>query len=413
MTPGRHAVWAAATAAYVIAIFHRSSMSVAGLVAAERFDAGPATLSAFVALQIVVYTAMQMPSGMIIDRIGPRWSLVGGSTLMALGQVGFALSTSVPIAVMARVVVGCGDSLIFICALRLIVQWYRETSIRWMNQLTGLAGQVGALVASVPMTLALTRLGWTATYLLAAAIGVAAAIAVLVLVRDDPTGKPRQPIRYSRGVGDVRTTLRIPVVRLGFWIHAASSFSSVTFMLLWGHPFLVSEGMTDASASTVISIGALGLMTGSVFFGRLRVRDARHRVVIVQSVIAGQVAVWSLVLLWPGAAPAASLALLSLVLGFATPASFLGFDAARAAIASGGTAVNLAIVNQGGFLVAVVMMSAIGLVLQVADVFSVEPSTAYMTAMSLQIPVLMWASLRIGRLGPRKVIETPPGCTRE
>ncbi|MFI5429952.1 hypothetical protein ACHMWU_28265 [Aeromicrobium sp. UC242_57] len=36
--PGAYAVWAVALAVYLLAVFHRSSLGVAGLAATERFD---------------------------------------------------------------------------------------------------------------------------------------------------------------------------------------------------------------------------------------------------------------------------------------------------------------------------------------------------------------------------------------
>ena len=52
------AVWGAAMAAYVLAIFHRSSLAVAGLAAADRFDISAAQLATFTMLQLLVYAGM-------------------------------------------------------------------------------------------------------------------------------------------------------------------------------------------------------------------------------------------------------------------------------------------------------------------------------------------------------------------
>ena len=64
------AVWGVALPVYVVAVFHRSSLAVAGLAASERFDIGAAQLATFTMLQLLVYAAMQIPVGLLVDRFG-------------------------------------------------------------------------------------------------------------------------------------------------------------------------------------------------------------------------------------------------------------------------------------------------------------------------------------------------------
>ena len=63
-------VWGVALAAYLLAIFHRSSLAVAGLAAADRFDISAAQLATFTMLQLLVYAGMQIPVGLLVDRYG-------------------------------------------------------------------------------------------------------------------------------------------------------------------------------------------------------------------------------------------------------------------------------------------------------------------------------------------------------
>jgi hypothetical protein len=63
-----------ALAAYTVGVMHRTSFGVAGLDAAERFDAGPAALSGFVVLQLLVYAAFRCPSACSsTGSAGGRW----------------------------------------------------------------------------------------------------------------------------------------------------------------------------------------------------------------------------------------------------------------------------------------------------------------------------------------------------
>ena len=75
-------IWLAALSVYVLAIFNRSSLGVAGLLATERFGITATQLSFFTVLQLVVYAGLQVPIGVLLDRYGSRVLLLGGLALM-------------------------------------------------------------------------------------------------------------------------------------------------------------------------------------------------------------------------------------------------------------------------------------------------------------------------------------------
>ena len=97
-------IWLVALAVYVLAVFHRSSLGVAGIIAADRFHISATSLATFTVLQLVVYAGMQVPVGVLLDRYGSRAMLLVGLALMTVGQLGFAFAESFPAAVASRAV---------------------------------------------------------------------------------------------------------------------------------------------------------------------------------------------------------------------------------------------------------------------------------------------------------------------
>ena len=71
-------VWAVGLLVYLVAVFHRSSLAVAGLAATERFDISASQLATFTMLQLLVYAGMQIPVGLLVDRFGSRSVLLCG-----------------------------------------------------------------------------------------------------------------------------------------------------------------------------------------------------------------------------------------------------------------------------------------------------------------------------------------------
>jgi MFS family permease len=375
--PGAYAVWIVALLVYLLAVFHRSSLAVAGLDAAERFDITASQLAIFTMLQLLVYAGMQIPVGLLVDRFGPRRVLLTGAVTLTLAQAGFAFADTYALALVARVFVGVGDAMTFICVLRLVNTWFAPRRIPLMTQLTGVLGQLGAIIAAVPMTWALGHLGWTRSYLLAASLGVVLSIALLIVIRDAPR------LRSVRGPALSMTQIRRslgaswaqPGTRLGFWMHFATQFSATTLGLLWGYPFFVrGEGRSDHVAGLLLTLMVVAVMCAGPILGWAITHHPWHRSSLVLGIIAAIMIAWTLVLGWPGNAPLWLLVVLVVVTGVGGPAAMIGFDLGRTSNPADRLASATGIINQAGFLASLLLVIAIGVVL---DWKTPGNSTAY------------------------------------
>ncbi|WP_240640908.1 MFS transporter [Nocardioides ferulae] len=361
-----YVVWGVGLAVYLLAVFHRSSLAVAGLAAGERFDISASQLSTFTMLQLLVYAAMQVPVGLLVDRFGSRSVLLAGLLVMTAAQAGFALATTYPAALVARMFVGVGDALTFICVLRLVSSWFPLRRIPLITQLTGTLGQLGAVGAAVPMTWALSDLGWTRAYLGTASIGVLLAVAVLVALHDAPDRRSLRGPRLS--VSAIRHSLTSswahPGTRLGFWMHFVTQFSATALSLLWGYPFLVQgEGRSPATAGALLTVIVVAVMAAGPVLGWLVGAHPWHRSSMVLVIVGAIVTVWTAVLAWPGSAPLPLLVLLAVVVGVGGPASMIGFDVGRTSNPPERLASASGIINQGGFYASLTLVITIGVIL--------------------------------------------------
>ncbi|MBO9521953.1 MAG: MFS transporter [Nocardioidaceae bacterium] len=360
------AVWVVALLVYVLAVFHRSSLAVAGLAATDRFGIGAAQLAIFTTLQLLVYAGMQIPVGLLVDRFGPRAVLTAGAVTLTVAQTGFAFAQSYPAALLARVGVGIGDALTFICVLRLVNAWFSGRRVPVMIQLTGVLGQLGSIAAAVPMTWALGHLGWTRSYLVAASLGVVLTVALLLVVHDAPASRSlRGPAMDSRRMrASLAASWAHPGTRLGFWMHFTTQFSATVLSLLWGFPFLVKgEGLSEQAAGVLLSVMVLAIMAAGPVLGWRTAIRPWHRSTLVLGVVLAIVTVWTVVLAWPGDAPLPLLVLLVLVSGVGGPASVIGFDLGRTSNPPERLASATGIINQGGFYASLVLVVAVGLIL--------------------------------------------------
>lgn len=386
---GAYIVWPIALATYLIAVFHRSSLAVAGITAAERFDINAAQLATFVTLQLLVYAGMQIPVGLLVDRFGPRAVMLTGAVTLTFAQFAFGMADSYGMALVARFFVGMGDAMTFVCLLRLVNSWFTVRMIPQITLITGPIGQLGAIAAAVPMTWALSTFGWTTAYVFTAGLSAVSALAVLLLVKDDPSARTVRGAALSWG--NIKSTLgaswREPGTRLGFWMHFTTQFSANMLGLLWGFPYFVqSEHTSEHFAGLLLTILVVAVIIAGPILGRLIVNFPWHRSTVVLTIMWAIVAVWTATLAWPGDAPNWLLILLVIVVGVGGPASMIGFDVVRTANPNERFASATGIVNQGGFIATLVLVIAIGVILDwqtPAGVVGYAP-TAFTAAMSFQ-----------------------------
>ena len=358
-------IWGIAVVAYAVAIFQRTSLGVAAGPATERFGIGASVLSSFAVLQLVTYAALQIPVGVLVDRFGSRRMVAAGALLMAVGQVALALATEPAAALLARVLVGAGDAMTFISVLRVIPAWFPPRRVPLVTQLTGQLGQLGQVGSTIPLVAALAGPGWTPAYLGAAALGVLTAVLVLAALRDRPPGTPRPTTSsWPQAVADLRSSFLHPGTRLGLWSHFATQFSGMVFALLWGYPFLTDGlGYGPGLAGALLTLMVLGASVVGPVLGQLTAHYPLRRSNLIFGVLIATVAVWTLVLVWPGAAPLPLVVVLLLVLAAYGPASAVGFDFARSFNPATRLGAASGIVNMGGFTASLITIYAIGLIL--------------------------------------------------
>jgi sugar phosphate permease len=357
-------IWLVGLAVYVLAVFHRTSLGVAGLLAAERFDISAAQLSTFTVVQLAVYAAMQIPVGVLLDRYRSKRLMLVGLLLMSAGQLWFAFAGSFAVGIAARVMLGAGDAMVFTSLLRLVAVWFRVKQAPFITQLTGMVGQAGAILAATPLAAALATWGWTKSFATAAGVGLVLSVFLVVLVKDTPyRGEAVERIKVRALAQTLAEVWGNPGTRLGLWVHFSSQFGATVFTMLWGFPFLVSEGLSPGLASGMLVLMTLTAMAAGPVVATFTSRVPYRRSQLVLGIVLCIATVWAVVLLWPGPAPLWLLVVLVVVTAVGGPGSMVGFDLARTFHPSSRLGRATGVVNIGGFTASLVTIALIGVVL--------------------------------------------------
>lgn len=387
----------------MLAITNRTSLGAVGVDAAERFQADASTLSMFAVVQLAVYGGMQIPIGVLLDKYGARPIITIGMILMAAGQLVMAVSPSIGIAILARILLGAGDAAVFPAVLRLVATWFPAQRAPVMVQFTGIIGQSGQLVALIPLAALLHATTWTITFGSIAGLGVLFAILVFLIIRNHP---PEQTADVSvntdtgvvrvvtsaidTGVG-IRAAWAHPGTRLAFWSHFTTPFAGTAFVLLWGMPFLTAgQGLSTAHAATLVSVYVVAGMVLGPITGAVSQRIPNQRsVALVLPAVAIQFLAWMIIIALPGPAPTWLLYVLAVALATGGPASMIAFDHARTHNPSHRLSTATGVTNAGGFIAALIAIFLIGLMLDLQgagtpDTYSLD---AFRVAFLMQVPL--------------------------
>jgi MFS family permease len=390
-------IFAAAGAAYFMAVMHRTALGVAGVEALDRFGIGASALAALSITQIAAYAILQVPAGRLLDRFGPRTVMVSGSLLMAVGQVLMATTNNYTWALVARVLIGAGDAPIFISASRLVAHWFPPRRAPQMVQATAQIGQAGQLATAIPVAWLLHAQGWSTTFLVIAGLGVVAAVVVsgVRLPTAADAGADSSPTAAAP-----RHTISKAGVRLGFWTHFTALFSANTVALLWGVPFFITaQGRSIAEASLLLTVLTLSKFVVSPFVGMATARHPLRRSWMVLMFACVTAVAWTLLLLPSTPRPLWQLILFVMAIAAGGPVSLVGLDYARTFADHQRLGAANGLVNTGGFVSTIIAVGLVGAVLQLASPDGNYGLDAYRLAFAaLAIP---WAIGVVGILRNR------------
>lgn len=384
-----YVLYIAGALTYALAILDRGTLAVAGVTAIDRFGISPGFLSLLGIAQIGIYGLMQLPTGLLLDRIGPRAVLPIGAVLMSVGQLMMAASEDVGMAVAARVVVGIGDALTFVTVVRITDLLFHGRSASFLVQFIGVIGQLGQFTSAVPFAYILRTYGWTLAFGGASALGFLLAAVLFVLFRHRMAavlGKPSSKINRV----PFRTASKSPGVMLGFWVHFTLLFPAMSFTIVWGYTYIQEgEGLSPVIASSLfVILTSLNLVTGPSI-GMVVSRFPGLRMALVSFIIGIVAAAWSLAILWPGQVPFGILVLLGVSISLCGPGSLVGFDLVRTHAGDMVSGISNGIVNSGGYLASLISVGLVGAFLTLGlEVFDMSNRAAFRFAMSSH--VILW-----------------------
>jgi len=361
----RWAVFALAAGAFWLSFFHRVAPAAIAVELQAAFGIGGAMLGTLAATYYVIYTLMQVPTGVLNDTLGPRRVLVAGCLIAGAGSILFAVAETVTAAVIGRAFAGLGVSVAFVSMLKLNADWFAERRFATMTGLGSMIGLSGGLAAATPLAWIAAHVSWRTVFTAVGIASLALAVVIWWVVRDHPGGATRGAPRPPSARGKVRwreglmLVLRNRATWPCFWFGFGMSGSYMTFVGLWAVPYLVhGYGMSvvEATQHTSLMLVCLALSQGAI--GALSDRIGRRRPLILASALA-YLACWLAWLAGAAAIPGASYAI-SIVMGLSVCGMTLSWACAKELNSPQYSGIAISVVNTSGFLAVGLLQPLVG-----------------------------------------------------
>jgi predicted MFS family arabinose efflux permease len=395
--------------AYVLSFFQRFAPAGIAQDLALSFATSAASLGVLAATYFYVYTVMQIPTGILVDTLGPRRILMLGGLTGGIGSFLFGFAPSLEWALVGRTLVGLGVSVTFIAMLKLIAVWFEESRFATLVGVSMLVGNLGSVLAGAPLSALAQATGWRGIFIAVGGISLVFSVACWLIVRDRPEDVGhRQGARFDRTVviGALLSVVRNRATWPAIWINAGMSGAFFTFAGLWATPYLMQvHGLSRAAAATHLSLWFGGFALGCFFIGTLSDRIGRRKpVLIVASHL--YVAIW-LILISGIRMPLSLSHALFTLLGLTTAGFSLTWACAKEVNPPLLSGMSTSIANLGGFLAAALLQPLFGWLLDLGWHGEMLNGTRFydLAAWRSGVAVLVGCAL-VGALASWRIRET-------
>ena len=272
---------------YFFVYFQRLSLSIVGTDIVAEVGGSVGILSS---VYFWTYTAMQIPSGLLADRIGPRRSCAAFLAVASIGSFLTFMGQSFEMMVIGKIMIAAGMAVVYIPLMKIISVWFPKQDFAVLTGIVIAVGNVGAVAASGPLNLLADAVGWRGVFLILGAITLALALLCFAVIRDHP--KERSLPSVEEVEHDLRgapikedTSVRIPVLKglkivfsggRRFWTCALAYFlvygSIMTFQGTWAVTYFNNVYEFALSASWMMTLLGIGKIASTLIIGAMTTR---------------------------------------------------------------------------------------------------------------------------------------------
>ncbi|MGI5219713.1 MFS transporter [Nocardia sp. CA-290969] len=348
---------------FLLGFFHRFAPATSAEALSADLDAGGTALGALASWHFWMYTAAQIPAGMLVDRYGTRWCVTVGSLVTAAGSFVLAGAESLAMASAGPLLTGAGLSVVFVGIMKYNAAWFRPERYGLVTGITMLLATCGAIVAGSPTAWLLEHFTWRQIFSVAAMVGLVLSVAVAVVVRNRPAWATAEPTAHrGSSWGGLRTALRSRELWPLLLATLGTNGTFYAFAGLWGVPLLTETRGLSNTVAAAYTTGALAVYgVGCLVIGVWSDRVGRRKPFLLGTSSIAALG-WVGLAALPWEAGWQGLGLYALV-GAAASQVTISFAALKESVPAEIAATALAVLNAGVFAASAALQPLFGLVI--------------------------------------------------
>jgi ACS family D-galactonate transporter-like MFS transporter len=270
-----------------IAATDRAILGIAMPTMSEDLRLDPATVGILLSVFAVSTAVLQIPAGVLVDKLGPRVSLAGSAALWSLATMFTGISRGFEQIFASRVLLGIGMAPQQQACAKSVSEWVPRRERGLASGVYDTGGAVGAAVAFPVAAGLIAALGWRYAFVIVGAVGVLWAAAWFFYYRSPQrhravsaaeleyimSDRPQAEEDESFGKSELRGLLRHKTVWglvVGFLCRGFTNY----FFVTWYPTFLVDEygfGLLELAtvAAIPLVLGLVATLIGGWFTDEL------------------------------------------------------------------------------------------------------------------------------------------------
>jgi len=400
-------VWGLGAAFYCFGFYQRVAPAVMTDLLMAEFRIGAAALGHLSAFYFYSYVAMQIPTGILADRWGPRKLLTAGAAVAGAGTLVFASAPSLFWADLGRLLIGGSVAVAWVVMLKLASRWFHPRRYAAVSGTALAVGVAGAVSAGVPLRILVDYFDWRAVMFASGLVSLLLSVFIWRVVRDDPADRdfvsyvPLIRAGENAGPGGVAKGFSRIMARRNTWLLSLApggiAGPVLTFSGLWGVPFLVTHyHLSQEAGAAVTSLLLISWAVGGPAIGGLSDRiGLRKPLYLAGAAVA--LAGWA-VLVYGPILSLPLLVVLVMITGFSCGAMIIGFAFVKESVPPALTGTVSGVCNMGVMAGPMILQPAVGWMLDrkwnglIVDGIRIYSLEAYQAGFVLMIA---WAAVAV------------------
>ncbi len=320
MPRSRWLIFGLCASVFTISMFYRASSAIIAPDLTRDLGLDYQQLGLLGAVFFYTFALVQLPMGLLLDRVGPRFTIFGLNLIGCAGAFLFAASSGPMEAIVSRALLGLGMASNLIGSLALMARWFPARRFATIQGLFMAVGASGSILATSPLALMVEAFNWRGSFQVLAGLNLVMAVALVIYVRNRPheEARPEEPPKKAPAM---LASLKILLTSRDYWLISWSAFfrygAYASIQTLWAGPYLIEQiGFSPVKAGQVLLLMNVAYIIGAPGSGWVAdslLQSRKKTGVMGMALMACSILVLGL---WEEGIGFAGLALIFFVLGF-------------------------------------------------------------------------------------------------